>query len=468
MSPNTTPRRSIVSESTTTEHISSYASLAAIGTLIRERNLFDPVHEQVKVQQKTVKHTPTDKLYDALIAMLAGAHGLVEINTRLRTEPALQRAFGREACAEQSVVQDTLDACTAENVAQLQAALTTIYRTHSLGCAHDYGARHQLLDVDMSGLPCGKQATFGSRGYFAKQRNRRGRQLGRVLATHYQEVVVDQVFDGKTQLTTALQPLVEAAAAVLELDEARRARTIVRVDAGGGSLDDVNWLLAHGFIVLTKDYSSQRSAKLAQSVTRWFVDPKLPEREVGWVMAEASDYVRDVQRIAVRCRKANGQWGYAVLIAPTDLGPVWSVLHPDDAMPADPLDQLLATIYAYDARGGGIETSLKEDKQGLGLTKRQKRRFAAQQMVTLLSSLAHNVLVWTRGWLTASEPKLARYGIKRLVRDIFHINGRVLCNALGHVCEIILNPAAPLVRGLVVALRALLTPLHIVVRLGES
>ncbi len=457
-----------MSESTTTEHISSYASLAAIGTIIRERNLFGPVREQVKVKQKTVKHAPTDKLYDALIAILAGAHGLVEINTRLRAEPALQRAFGRAACAEQSVVQDTLDACTAENVAQFQAALATIYRTHSQGYAHDYRARHQLLDVDMSGLPCGKQAAFGSRGYFAKQRNRRGRQLGRVLATHYQEVVVDQVFDGKTQLTSALQPLVSAAAAVLELDEARRARTIVRVDAGDGSLDDVNWLLEQGFVVLAKDYSSQRSAKLAASVTRWFVDPKLPEREVGWVMTEASEYVREVQRIAVRCRKANGQWGYAILIAPTDVQPVWSVLQPECEMPIDPLEQLLATLYAYDARGGGIETSMKEDKQGLGLSKRQKRRFEAQQMVRLLSSLAHNVLVWARRWLAASEPKLAGYGIKRLVRDIFHINGRVLCNALGHVVEIILNPAAPLVHGLVAALHVLLAPLHVAVRLGES
>jgi hypothetical protein len=88
----------------------------------------------------------------------------------------------------------------------------------------------------------------------------------------------------------------------------------------------------------------------------------------------------------------------------------------------------------------------------LGLAKRQKRRFEAQQMLTLLSTLAHNVLVWTRRWLTASEPKLARYGLKRLVRDIFHINGRVLCDALGHVVAIFLNPAAPLVRGLVAAL----------------
>ena len=69
---------------------------------------------------------------------------------------------------------------------------------------------------------------------------------------------------------------------------------------------------------------------------------------------------------------------------------------------------------------------------------------------------------------TADQPKLARYGLKRLVRDIFHINGRVLCDALGHVVAIFLNPAAPLVRGLVAALQALLAPLHIAVSLGES
>ncbi len=52
---------------------------------------------------------------------------MVEINTRLRTDPALQHAFGRQACAEQSVVQETLDACTDENVRQIQHALDLIY-----------------------------------------------------------------------------------------------------------------------------------------------------------------------------------------------------------------------------------------------------------------------------------------------------------------------------------------------------
>ncbi len=54
---------------------------------------------------------------------------------------------------------------------------------------------------------------------------------------------------------------------------------------------------------------------------------------------------------------------------------------------------LLAYVYFYDQRGGGVETAIKNDKQGLGITKRNKKRFAAQQMVMLLNVLAHNGLV---------------------------------------------------------------------------
>jgi hypothetical protein len=42
---------------------------------------------------------------------------------RLRCDPALQRAFGRTSCAEQSAVQRTLDACTEVNRGQMQRAL---------------------------------------------------------------------------------------------------------------------------------------------------------------------------------------------------------------------------------------------------------------------------------------------------------------------------------------------------------
>jgi hypothetical protein len=267
----------------------THASLAALGVQLCQLDLLAPIREQVQIPQKQVKYSPFDKLYDCFIALLAGAHGIVEINLGLRADPALQAAFGRAACAEQSVVQDTLDACTAANVTQMEAALDAIYQQQSRGFRHDYPRQWQLLDVDITGIPCGKKAAFATKGYFAKQKNRRGRQLGRVLATLYGEVIVDRLFPGKVQLTESLRPLVEAAERTLALTRARRSRTIVRVDAGGGTLAHVNWVLARGYPFHGKEYHSQRARKLAASVTRWIPDPRLPERQVGWVEAEASE-----------------------------------------------------------------------------------------------------------------------------------------------------------------------------------
>ena len=78
-----------------TQH--AHASLAALGVHLQRLDLFGPIREQVHIAQKTVRYTPTDKLYDAFIALLAGAQGLVEINGRLRPDAALQAAFGRTA-----------------------------------------------------------------------------------------------------------------------------------------------------------------------------------------------------------------------------------------------------------------------------------------------------------------------------------------------------------------------------------
>jgi hypothetical protein len=457
-----------MNESTTplTKQFTGCATLAAIGIKLRELKVFQPIMQSVQIAQKTIKDSPTDKLYDVLISLLAGAHGLVEINTRLRADGALQRAFGRSRCAEQSVVQDTLNACTAENVQQMEQALDRIYRQHSQGFGHDYHTSFQVLDVDMSGLPCGPKAAFATKGYFAKQRNRRGRQLGRVLASGYGEIVVDRLFEGKTQLTRALQPLMLAAEETLHLDEPKRQRTIVRMDAGGGSLDQVNWLLARGYLVHGKDYSGRQAKQLAQSVQEWFADPEQPEREFGRVSEPTEAYVRPLTRIAVRCRKADGTFAYGVLISAVSAPHVLRLTAQPPELLQDAAKVLLAYVRFYDQRGGGVETSFKGDKQGLGMGKRSKKRFAAQQMLMLLSSLAHNVIVWTRHWL--DSPALQHFGTLRMVRDVFHLSGFLLADPAGQVAQIVLNQAAPLASALVTSLGQLLAGIQVAINLGQT
>ncbi len=449
-----------------TTHFSPTASLAAIGVKVHQLDLLGPIRRHVQIQQKTVKHTPADKLSDAFISLLAGAHGLVEINTRLRPDPGLQHAFGRDGCAEQSVVQQTLDACSADNVTQLQQALDDIFRQHSQSMQHDYQARFLLLDVDMSGLPCGPKAAFATKGYFAKQYHRRGRQVGRVLATQYEEVVVDRLFAGNVQLAKALQPLVAAAEQTLQLDEAKRRRTIIRVDAGGGTIEDLNWLLSRGYLVMAKEYSTPRVLRLVKTVTHWVQDPDCPERSFGWVSEPASGYVRPVRRLAVRCCRQDGTFAYGVLICSLSVEQLFAVLGRPGTHATDPVAVLAAYVSFYDQRGGGIETAFKGDKQGLGLTKRNKKRFEAQHMLLLLGSLAHNVVVWARRWL--SSPPIQHFGMLRMVRDVFHISGVLRFDASGALVEIRLNQRACLARSFIRPLQALLAPFYIVVNLGET
>src|SRR5215813_15115065 len=55
-----------------------------------------------------------------LVGILCGAKTIAQSNVTIRTDPAVQRAFGRQGCAEQSTIARTLRACTAENVVQFQ------------------------------------------------------------------------------------------------------------------------------------------------------------------------------------------------------------------------------------------------------------------------------------------------------------------------------------------------------------
>jgi len=288
------------------------------------------------------------------------------------------------------------------------------------------------------------------------------------VASLYDEVVTDRLFDGKTQLTKALVPLLLAAEQTLELDEGKRKCTIARVDAGGGSLDDVNWMLSRGYQVHTKDYSGKSATKLAKSVQQWFDDPPIPGRQFGLVTEPALCYLRPVTRIAVRKQGRNGKWKAVVLISALQAQDVLALTGEPQTALSDPARGLRAYVTFYDQRGGGVETSFKEDKSGLGLTKRSKKRFPAQHMLVLLSSLAHNVVVWARGWLRASTDKLSGYGMLRMVRDVLHVSGLVLFDQAGHVQQIILNQYAPFARFLVHSFRDMLSPLQISVHLGHT
>jgi hypothetical protein len=409
-----------------------------MGVWMQRRKLWDVVENHVHIKQKVIKHRPIDKLKDAFINIVAGGHGLVEINTRVRPDDALQQAFGRASCADQSTVSDMLNACHETQVEQMRQAQHVLLRTYSQACKHNYDKQHLLLDIDLTGMPAGRQGEGVTKGYFSGHKGRRGRQLGRVLATDYDEVIVDRLYAGTKQLEQNLQELVLSAEVILDLDDTKRQRTIARVDGGGGRDADINWLLERNYHLITKVKNWKRANKLAKSVETWYPDPKVANREIGWV-TEPHAYVRPTRQVAIRKRKPNGKWHYRVLVFTLSDELLFQFL--DRSLPQSRRSRrtLYAAMHAYDLRGGGVETAIRGSKSGLGITRRNKRRFSAQEMLVLLAQLAYNLITWLHVLLSRVCSRLSKYGKLRTVRDLFHIPGQVLLDAQGRVLKVTLN-----------------------------
>ncbi len=281
------------------------ASLAIVGMNVRQMGIWDMIGQQVNIQQKTIVHTPLQKLQDAFINMMAGGHGIVEVNQRLN-DPTLSAAFGRQSCADQSGISATLNACRAENVAQMRQAMQAIYRRYGAGYRHDYGRSWQLLDIDVSGMPAGRQGEGVEKGYFAKQKNKRGRQLGRVYATLYDEIVSEQLYKGKTQLNRSLQELVTRAETALNINRGFRKRTILRIDGGGGNDTDINTLDTRLQLV-GQSQPLETGREVGPTVTTWPPTPKT--QNVKRAVHLPFPYAQPTRQLAVRVkrRKASGK-----------------------------------------------------------------------------------------------------------------------------------------------------------------
>ena len=111
----------------------AFGGLCLLGRYLIEEGALKPL-SGVKIAQKTVRHSPANKLTDALVGMLSGCKAIYETNVRVRPDVPLCRAFGRERVAEQSTIQRTLETFTEENVCQLCARRSRRSGAATLGC----------------------------------------------------------------------------------------------------------------------------------------------------------------------------------------------------------------------------------------------------------------------------------------------------------------------------------------------
>src|SRR5512144_1507709 len=222
----------------------SRASLCALGEYLKRRCFFAPLRAQVQVPQKTVRYRPIDKLLDGLLGILCGAKTISQSNVTIRVDPAVQRAFGRTGCAEQSTIARTLQACTAEQVPQLERVSWYYLKRYGATPRHRFAEHLLWVDVDLTPLPIGAKAEGSERTWMGRNRSKTGRKTLRITASPYREILHETLLRGKATAVPALKAALLEVETHLGRTRERRAQIVLRLDGGFGTTAVRNWLLS--------------------------------------------------------------------------------------------------------------------------------------------------------------------------------------------------------------------------------
>lgn len=405
------------------------ASLCALGEYLRRHCFFAPLRESVQIRQKTVRYRPIDKLLDALSGILCGAKTMAQNNVTIRTDRAVQRAFGRSGCAEQSTIARTLRACTAENVGQLNKVSWYYLKRYGATPRHRFHDTRLWVDIDLTPMPIGARAEGSERTWMGRNRSKTGRKTLRIAASPYREILHETLLRGKATAVPALKAAILEVETHLGWSRERRAQIVLRLDGGFGTTEILNWLLSRGYQVVAKISNHGRVHKLRQAIGPW-QPTSSPGRDMAAIL-RPHRFCRATRQWVIRTPQEKGGYHYAVLLTTVpDLEPT-------------------ALADAYDGRAM-IEASFCQDKQALGLVKRRQHKWEAQQMVLLLARLAHHLLLWSKRWLSrvpTTRWRLEGYGLVRLLQEGTTVPG-VIRWRRGWMVSVHFDPLHPLAEAL--------------------
>src|SRR5262244_723277 len=408
---------------------SARTSLCAVGEYLRRHCFFAPLQAQVKLPQKTVKYRPVDKLLDALVGMLCGAKTIAQSNLTIRVDPAVQRAFGRKGCADQSTIARTLQAATADNVAQLERLSWYYLKRYGHTPRHRFQERRLWVDIDRTPRPIGVKAECSERTWMGRNRSQTGRKVLRVTASDYREILHETLLPGKAAAGPALQAALREAEEKLSWPRARRQHMVLGLAGGFGTTAVLNWLLRRGYQVVAKISNSSRVRTLRQQLDPWQLTSSAG-RQIATVL-HPPRFCRRTRQWIIRTPKQKGGSQYAALVTTLP-----------DLEPAGVAD-------AYDGRAM-IEATFCQDKQALGLVKRRQHKWEAQQMVLLLARLAHHLLLWSKRWLSrvpTTRWRLDGYGLVRLLQEGMTVPGIIRWRH-GWMVSVHFDPLHPLAEAL--------------------
>lgn len=384
-----------------------FAELLPTGALLllirfAERTGFLQVfRDYFSVPMKVLDYTPLDKLHTLICALAVGCSSTKDVNHKLRPYRPAARLLGMARFPDQSTVNRFLHQLGPDQRRQLEFILDRLLQRFGL-----WRQRARVpLDIDSTGLMVyGRTYEFARKGYFPRQRGRRGYRVS--VASSYGEA-------GSEILALFLDPANAAPAGRLwdclygaaEVVGSLERIGLVRADAAFGSGADVQELIELGVPFVVKGISDQTAKKFARQVepTHWHaLDLFTRVAELGPQRITNCRHPVRVVLVELLTRRADKR-SYSHL---------YTSLSCEEADPE-------ALFHIYNHRQC-IEALFKSAKDGLSLHRLRTRRYAPIENFLLLAAITFNLLAWFRHYFLA-HADLDHLGIRELTQMLMDI-----------------------------------------------
>jgi len=376
---------------------------------------------------KAVDYTPTEKLLTLICSLAVGCDSIKDINHKLRPYPAAARLLGLERFPDQSQVHRLFHQLEPRHASEIELVFECLLRQFGLWQAVD----RVDLDIDSTGLMVyGSTYEFSRKGYFPRQRGRRGY---RVTLAYSSKAAGNEI------LGLFLDPANSSAGArfwdciyqTADILGSFDRLGLIRSDAANGSGPDIEGLIELGLDFLIKGYSTKTAQALAAELKPCDWQPvDLFTRVADLGLRPISSCRHPVRVILVELmthRRDKSIYSH-----------IYTSLSPQQA-------DAEAVFESYNGRET-IEAMIKAGKNGLHIKHLRTRRYVGIQAFLYIAAITFNLIALFRGTVLKGT-ELQDLGLFEITNKLMDIPAK--CNFVGNQLELKFPANHPYANGLI-------------------
>jgi len=341
------------------------------------------------------------KLQTLICSLAVGCEWTKDINHKLRPYPVAAALLGMPRFPDQSCINRFLHQLGVPQCRQLECISEQLLQRFGL-----WRQTEKVdLDIDSSGLMVyGRKYEGSQKGYFPRQRGRRGYRLTIATTRHSAgSEILSLFFDPANVAANGRfwDCLYQAAEVLGSLDRVG----LIIADAASGSGPDVEHLIEFGPSFIVKGISDKTALKFAQQVepTQWQpVDLFTRICELGPQRISKCQYPVRVVLVELMTQRQDRRF--------------YSHLYTNQSTQQADAE---AVFHRYNQRQS-IEALIKSAKYGLSIKHLRTRSFAPIENFLRLAGITFNLLAWFRHYLLA-QVDLQDLGLCELTQTLMDI-----------------------------------------------